>query len=920
MEWREFLTQLADENIRNLKDLNSNAPTEATVRKTFIESFPEHHGVADNPFKGDKTKEAQQTLVYKCFEKVCPDLQDKRKGKWQILRDWLNDEFSSLSSHQKKDQVRANEPLPSIPVWHGREELLTQLQELLKESALRVLVLLGQGGIGKTSLAIKLMEKIKPQYQQVFYFRVREGTSFDDLANLILGDLQANFPKVENKIYGILQCLEKERCLLVLDNLEEILQPACEDNGSGNAVSQPRKSRLEPVGDLLNALVYGRHNSHVLLTSREMPYDLAERRSDGEIDPLLVRVERITGVSQSNSVQILKDLKLPDSETDLAWVAEQVDGHVLLLKLLVGASQGRRGYLRQNPQLVTKKAEPILRAQLGRLSEAAKDLLVRMCVLRVGIDVHGLTFLRLYTDDWENDERFEMAVITEEPVKLTFEELEETELLIGQLVAASLVQSRYDETRYRDFYDLHPVIVQFLQREYADKIPELMGSVYKFYCTGKNLDNPKTLEDLRPVLEAQYFAFQIGNYDEAKSLIYQIEDYLEFWGYWSLLLELYEQVLPYLKKSSQPYILQRIGSRHRAWGNWHEAEKYYQDGLSIAKELDDQSLIAGLTGNLGGIERNRGNWDAAESLFRQCLEVEEELGDRAGMATSWGALGGIERNRGNWDAAESLFRQSLQLSTELGDRVGMATSWGALGDIEHNRGNWDAAESLFRQCLEVEEELGDRAGMATSWGALGGIERNRGNWDAAESLFRQSLQLSTELGDRVGMATSWGALGDIEHNRGNWDAAESLYRQCLEFEEELGDRAGMASSWGLLGDIERNRGNWDAAESLYRQSLQLRTELGDREGMARSIGSLGEVELGRENLDLAETLLNDALQRFTELGNLQYMAECNFRLAQVWQKREDLTFAQKYYDKAKTIYQQLGAVKEIERIEKEWQL
>ncbi|WP_434686824.1 tetratricopeptide repeat protein [Pseudanabaena minima] len=824
MEWREFLTQLADENIRNLKALSSNAPTESIVRKTFIESFPEHHGVADNPFKDNKTKEAQQTLVYKCFEQVCHDLKDKSKGKWQILRDWLNDEFTKLNSPKKKDRFRANEPLPSIPVWHGREVLLTQLQNFLKESTLRVLVLLGQGGIGKTSLAIKLMEKIVPQYKQVFYFRVREGTSFDDLANLLLGNLQANFPKVEDKIYGILQCLEKERCLLVLDNLEEILQPACEDNGSGNGGSQPRKSRLEPVGDLLNALVYWRHNSHVLLTSREMPYDLAERRSDGEIDPLLVRVERIVGVSQSNSVQILKDLKSPDSEADLAWVAEQVDGHVLLLKLLVGASQGRRGYLRQNPQLVTTKAAPILREQIGRLSEAAKELLVRMCVLRMGIDVHGLTFLRLYTDNWEKDNRLEMAVEIEKPVELTSAELEETELLIGQLVAASLLQSRYDETCYRDFYDLHSVIMQFLQREYADKIPELMRIVYKFYCTGKALDNPKTLEDLRPALEAQYFAFQLGNYDKANDLIYQIEKYLEFWGYWSLLLELCEQVLPYLEKSRQPYIMGRIGSRHKAWGNWNEAEKYYQDGLSIAKELNDQRLIANLTGQLGAIERNRGNWDAAESLIRLCLAVEEELGDRTGMASSWGVLGDIERNRGNWDGAESLYKLKLETCTELDDKQGMSQVIGTLGDIERNRGNWDGAKSLYRQSLQLRTELGDHAGVAMIWGQWGGIEQIRGNWDAAESLYRQSLQLRTELGDRAGMARSIGSLGEVELSRENLDLAETLLNDALQRFTELGDLQFMAECnfrlaqvWQKREDIPLAQQYYDKAKTVYQQ-------------------------------------------------------------------------------------------------------
>ncbi|MFM7601513.1 MAG: hypothetical protein ACKO7R_09990 [Pseudanabaena sp.] len=35
-------------------------------------------------------------------------------------------------------------------------------------------------------------------------------------------------------------------------------------------------------------------------------------------------------------------------------------------------------------------------------------------------------------------------------------------------------------------------------------------------------------------------------------------------------------------------------------------------------------------------------------------------------------------------------------------------------------------------------------------------------------------------------------------------------------------------------------------------------------------------------------------------------------------ERGNLTLAQQYYDKAKTIYKQLGAIKDLESIEKEW--
>ena len=230
------------------------------------------------------------------------------------------------------------------------------------------------------------------------------------------------------------------------------------------------------------------------------------------------------------------------------------------------------------------------------------------------------------------------------------------------------------------------------------------------------------------------------------------------------------------------------------------------------------------------------------------------------------------------ELAETYLNKAIALQKRFKREYDLTFSLSNLGYMYSRLGDWNKAESLYKQSLQLSTELGDRAGMAELWGVLGDIERNRGNWDAAESLYTQSLQLRTELGDRAGMASIWGQWGDIECNRGNWDAAESLYKLKLETCTELGDKQGMSQVVGTLGDIERKRGNWDVAESLYRQSLQLRTELGDRAGMA--------------------------------------MVSFDFSLLE--KQRGNLTLAQQYYDQAKTIYQQLGAVKDLERIETEW--
>jgi tetratricopeptide (TPR) repeat protein len=312
-------------------------------------------------------------------------------------------------------------------------------------------------------------------------------------------------------------------------------------------------------------------------------------------------------------------------------------------------------------------------------------------------------------------------------------------------------------------------------------------------------------------------------------------------------------------------------------------------------------------------------------LGKKALKLQQEIADLIAedadsplLGSLYQDLGFVERDRGDWDAAEYWTREALTIHERTNNRQRIALCWGLLGDIARKRGNWDEAERLYRQSLQVREELGDRSVMATLWGLLGDIANKRGNWDEAERLYRQCLQMFEELGDRLRMATSWGRLGDIARNRENWNEAERLFRQSLQLYEELGDRSGMASSWGLLGDVASKRGVWDEAERLYRQCLQGEEELGDRSGIATSIGCLGENELRRGNLDAAEAYLQDALAQMQQLGMSWHIAEVHYRLMQLETKRHDPTAAHTHYTTAHTLYTQLGAAKDLEKIEQEW--
>ncbi len=739
------------------------------------------------------------------------------------------------------------EALPAVPVWAGRDRLVAELGPLVRAGeALRVVALIGQGGIGKSALAVKLLEaagvnpasgQLLPEFAargfgRAIAFKAFEGTSFDEVAAHLLSGLDAaegrSPMQPAAKVAAIVRALAEEPALVVLDNLESVLHPA----------RHPQAGRaIEPEwGELLAALANGNHRSLVLLTSREEPADLAGTRFvAAKPNRRLVRLAVVDAVDVAGAIAILRENGMEDSEADLRWIAERVQGHPFVLELLARNYADRPGYLRRHPALLTGEldVDQLIRSQLARQSSAAQDLLQRMALLRVAIDARGLTYLRLYTDDWEQDERFELAAELEEPAEFTAAEIAETQELLRQLTRASLVQRRYDPEACEEFFDLHRVVVEFLQRELGEAKGALLQSVYRFYCTGKALNNPKTIDDLQPLLEAQYFAFQLGNYSEAKNLIYQLETYLQPWGYWTLLKDLCEQVLPHLDRASQPYILSRIGSRYRDWGSWDEAERYYRQALDIAEAVEDHSLTASLTILLGVIEWSRGNWNAAERLYRQSLKMFTKLGDLASTTNSRALLGDIERMRGNWDAAERLYRQCLEVQVELGNRKRMADIWKVLSTIEWSRENWDAAEHLCRQCLEVKTELSDLAGMAESWGFLGDIEQKRGNWDAAERLYRQCLEVETELCNLAGTAAVIGCLGKNELGRGNLEGAEPLFHDALHRVESLGKKDQIAEINFDLALLEKKRGNLSAAEQHFHKAREIYQQLGATKDLER---------------------------------------------------------------------------------------
>ena len=284
-----------------------------------------------------------------------------------------------------------------VSVFFGRSPEIATLKQYILQDRCRLVALLGMGGIGKTSLAIKTARLIDRQFEFIIWRSLRNTPSvekiLEDLIQFFSQQQQQDLPNsLDQKISLLLQHLRSSRCLLILDNLESILQSGNKQTFSSLKVKY--RSDCENYSYLFRAIAETNHQSCLILTSREAPPELASWEGDN----LPIRCLQLSGLSETEGQKLLA-AKGTFQGTASEWQAlvEHYGGNPLALKIVSATIQDFfRGNVADFLQILQRDSfifadiHDLLQQQFNRLTFLEQQVLYWLAINREPVAIQEL--------------------------------------------------------------------------------------------------------------------------------------------------------------------------------------------------------------------------------------------------------------------------------------------------------------------------------------------------------------------------------------------------------------------------------------------------------------------------------------------------------------------------------------------------
>ncbi|HIH01237.1 TPA: tetratricopeptide repeat protein [Thermoplasmata archaeon] len=248
---------------------------------------------------------------------------------------------------------------------------------------------------------------------------------------------------------------------------------------------------------------------------------------------------------------------------------------------------------------------------------------------------------------------------------------------------------------------------------------------------------------------------------------------------YDLAWQLLEEVASDGDAASRAEALIEMGCIKGRQGAFKEASRLFADSLETAGE--DSSIRAKAQRGLGVVESKMGRFDKAKELLESSAQESLSSMDKNGVLKSHLELGGVLMALGDYEKAVEHFSKC---AAGFGP-VDLANAYLNLGVAYSHLGRVGDARQHLENSVRLCEETGQPKTRAHAQLILADVLLTSDDLVSARERCYEALEVFSELGDHASVSTAYATLGRIEGLSGNAEASEECVAESMAAAERV---------------------------------------------------------------------------------------------------------------------------------------
>ncbi|WP_433700814.1 ATP-binding protein [Nocardiopsis sp. CA-288880] len=271
---------------------------------------------------------------------------------------------------------------------------------------------------------------------------------------------------------------------------------------------------------------------------------------------------------------------------------------------------------------------------------------------------------------------------------------------------------------------------------------------------------------------------------------------------------------------------------------WLPAQR---QALYSARAAGDRYAEAITLDNLGIAYRHLYRLTEADACFAAALAAFRELGNTFGQARAANGLGVVRLFAHRFHEAESCFEQALEQAVELGDPLYVGAFTRNLGWalLEHGvPAGLDRAEELLNRSAAVLAETNEPLEQAEALTLLASVHRQAGRHASAQETVERALSIAGAADGKLFEGLALLELGRILLAREQESEALGHLQQAAALFLRAGRLDLQAAAWDTTGEAYLSLGRAENAVAFHRQAITVFRGKGDQWSQALALARL----------------------------------------------------------------------------------